>query len=42
MHFTSAATLCQLVIKGATNTRTSAPVKYGYSSQLITDGYMVV
>lgn len=40
--FSSASTLCQLRVKGVDHTRTEAPVKYGITSQLVTDGYEVV
>lgn len=42
VSFTSATTLCQLTVKSVSNTRSDAPVKYGFSSQLSTDGYEVV
>lgn len=42
VQFSSAQTLCQLAVKGVINTQTDAPVKYGFTSQLATDGYEVV
>lgn len=41
VSFSAAHTLCQVVVTAVTSAQSSLPVKYGYSSNMITEGYEV-